>query len=88
MWYDSSEKSHGRSCTRAAIDVPSGGKTWPRLAISARRFAVSSRCSRRIRRPAQAARVASSCGGNLLKGRDRRAGPVILQDQLESALHD
>ena len=45
------------------MEVSSGGKTWPRLSISDRRFAVSSRWSRRINRPAHAARLDSSCGG-------------------------
>ena len=46
-----------------AIGVPSGGTNWPRLAISARRLDVSSRCRCAISRWAHAIRTAVSGGG-------------------------
>ena len=39
------------------MSVPTGGSTWPRLPISERRLAASSRWRWRIRRAAQAERV-------------------------------
>ena len=85
MWYASSANSHGRSSRSSRIEVPSGGKTWPRLS----NLGPEVRGQLTVESTDQPARTRGSTRffvrRYLLKGGDRRAGPVMLEDQLEPA---